>query len=136
MYCRFAMLLLCFSVIAGCTNAEESSPTPVVEASAPLDVKSMSEEEQKTALAKAQAEHDSASRVFSDLNGLRYEIQVEIGKAKDAGFSGSSALIELRKLLKDVDVEVANIQAVTVESMKVIRQLQKIESAPMVTPKN
>ena len=136
MFCRFAILLLCVSMFAGCEKAQETSLTPVVETSTPLDVKAMSEEEKTTALAKAQAEHDLASRVFSDLNGLRYEIQVEIGKAKDAGFSGSSALIELRKLLKDVDVVFANIQAVTVESMKVIRQLQKIESAPMVTPKN
>lgn len=133
---RFAFLLLAIFAISGCEQPSETSTGSVVEAAAPLDVKSMSEEEKAKALAKAQAEHDLASKVFSDLNGLRYEIQVEIGKAKDAGFSGASALIELRKLLKDVDVEVANIQAVTVESMKIIRQLQKIESAPMVMPRN
>lgn len=133
---RFAFLLLAIFAISGCEQPSETSTGSVVEAAAPLDVKSMSDEEKAKALAKAQAEHDLASKVFSDLNGLRYEIQVEIGKAKDAGFSGASALIELRKLLKDVDVEVANIQAVTVESMKIIRQLQKIESAPMVMPRN
>lgn len=133
---RFAFLLLAIFAISGCEQPSENPPGAVVETATPLDVKSMSEEEKAKALAKAQAEHDLASKVFSDLNGLRYEIQVEIGKAKDAGFGGASALVELRKLLKEVDVEVTNIQAVTVESMKIIRQLQKIESAPMVMPRN
>lgn len=132
---RFAVLLLATVTISGCEQSSENATGSVVETAAPLDTKSMSDEEKAKALAKAQAEHDLAAKVFSDLNGLRYEIQLEIGKAKDAGFSGASALIELRKLLKDVDVEVANIQAVTVESMKIIRQLQKIESAPMVMPR-
>lgn len=132
---RSAVLLLAIVTISGCEQPSENATGSVVETAAPLDTKSMSDEEKTKALAKAQAEHDLAAKVFSDLNGLRYEIQLEIGKAKDAGFSGASALIELRKLLKDVDVEVANIQAVTVESMKIIRQLQKIESAPMVMPR-
>ena len=133
---RLAIIAVSLGLLVGCEKTEDSSATPIVAASAPLDVKSMSDTEKANALAKAQAEHDLAAKVFSDLNGLRYDIQVEIGKAKDAGFGGATALIELRRLLKEVDVEVANIQFVTIESMKTIRLLQKIESAPMVTPKN
>jgi hypothetical protein len=129
---RLALLML-LSFVVGCEQKEEVAQTPESPA---LDVKSMSKELQASTLAKAQAEHDVASKVFSDLNALRFDIQTEIGKAKEAGFSGASALVELRRLLKAVDVELASVQDVTIDSMKIIRQLQKIESAPMITPRN
>lgn len=130
---RLVLLMLLSFATVGCEKKEEVAQNPESPA---LDVKSMSKELQASTLAKAQAEHDIASRVFSDLNALRFDIQTEIGKAKEAGFSGASALVELRRLLKAVDVELASVQDVTIDSMKIIRQLQKIESAPMITPRN
>ena len=130
---RLALLMLLSFAVVGCESKEEVAQTPESPA---LDVKSMSKELQASTLAEALAEHDVASKVFSDLNALRFDIQTEIGKAKAAGFSGATALVELRRLLKAVDVELASVQDVTIDSMKIIRQLQKIESAPMIMPRN
>jgi|GEM_PF-2380897 len=131
-----SFLLLCLLVISGCDDkqlsVESSGLTDIVR----LDVKSMSEEEKAKQLTRAQQKHDVAAKLFSDLNQLRYEIQVEIGKAKEAGFSSASLLVELRTLVKELDAELAKLQVITVESMAIIRQLQKAETGPMTKPEN
>lgn len=136
MISRVAFCLVIISLLVGCGKTDDTTTVSTDSTPTIIDVKSMSTEKRETELKKAQAEHDVASKVFSDLNGLRYEIQVEIGKAKDAGFSGASALIELRKLLKELDSEIAKVQSLTIQSMKVIRQLQKFETGPMEKPTN
>jgi hypothetical protein len=131
-----SFVLLAISLIAGCDNKPTSVEPSVLTDGVRLDVKSLSEEEKEQQLAQAQKKHDIAAKIFSDLNQLRYEIQVEIGKAKEAGFSSASLLVELRTLAKELDVELAKLQAVTVESMSIIRQLQKAETGPMMKPEN
>lgn len=131
-----SFLLLCLLVLAGCENKQTSVESFDLTDNARLDVKSMSEEEKEKQLTRAQQKHDIAAKIFSDLNQLRYEIQVEIGKAKEAGFGSASLLVELRALIKELDVELEKLQVVTVESMAIIRQLQKAETGPMTKPEN
>ncbi len=124
-----ALLIIVFASQVGRTQDEKVSPpgNPYSE---------LKGEAKQKAFEKAKAEHDAFASLFSDLSALRFQVQQEIGKAKKEGSAGTMALIQLRRLLKEIDTEIAAVQELTMKSMSIVRILQPMTSVPMVTPKN
>lgn len=128
---HFHALLLILCVFTGCGK---QTPSKLDQQKTPANLESLSAEEKAKVLDQAQANYEFGSKLFNDLVRLRLEIQLDIGKAKAAGADGTTALVELRNLLKEVDTEIVEAQIQTAVWMLEVRKLQKIESVPMGRP--